>query len=259
MASKSKRKRSGRVRTGATATSSRRAAAPRGPSGDGIVAAAAPHLGEPYILGARAPLANPDWRGPWDCAEFASWCLYRASGILFGVRPDNDPVLADAYTGTWGEDARQHGAQVPVERAARIAGAFLLRSPAPNVTGHIVICDGAGGTIEAHSHADGVRRLGIDGRRWDFGILVPGIRYFTEAKPVPVTQPENVLHLTTPLMRGVEVLAIQRRLTKLGYHPGALDGIYGPQTVSAVVAFQRDAGLVPDGEVGDTTRAALAG
>ncbi len=29
------------------------------------------HVGEDYILGARAPLNNANWRGPWDCAEFA--------------------------------------------------------------------------------------------------------------------------------------------------------------------------------------------
>lgn len=240
-------------------TTTHRAARAKIPAGDDIVAVAERHLGEPYILGARAPMANSDWRGPWDCAEFASWCLYRATGILFGVRPADDPVLADAYTGYWSEDARARGAEVSVDDAARVSGALILRLPARNVTGHIVISDGAGGTVEAHSRNDGVVRLGVDGRRWDCGILVPGVRYFQEAKPVVVTQPEGVLRLTTPMMRGAEVRAIQRRLTKLGYHPGSIDGVYGPQTVSAVVQFQRDQGMLADGEVGDRTRKALAG
>jgi hypothetical protein len=250
-----RRKRSGRAGGGSDAATRR---APAAADGDAIVAVAARHLGEPYILGARAPLANAAWRGPWDCAEFASWCLYRATGILFGTRPADDPMLADAYTGTWGEDARARGAVVAVEEAARVAGAFLLRLPASSVTGHIVISDGAGGTVEAHSRADGVVRLGVDGRCWDLGILVPGVRYYRQATPVAVTQPCGVLRLTTPLMRGDEVRTIQRLLTRLGYHPGALDGVYGPQTVSAVVQFQHDQGLVPDGEVGGRTRKALA-
>ncbi|HUD71769.1 MAG TPA: peptidoglycan-binding domain-containing protein [Dongiaceae bacterium] len=232
--------------------------APAAAGGDAIVAIAVQHLREPYILGARAPLANPSWHGPWDCAEFAAWCLYRATGILFGTRPADDPMLADAYTGYWDEDARARGAVVEVDEAARVAGAFLLRLPARRVTGHIVISDGAGGTVEAHSQADGVVRLGLDDRRWDLGILVPGVRYFRQATPVEVTQPRGVLRLTTPLLRGDEVRAIQKLLTKLGYHPGAVDGVYGPQTASAVVQFQHDQGLVPDGEVGGRTRKALA-
>ncbi len=254
MPSTKRRKKSARAGVGSVAASRR---APASAGGDAIVAVATRHLGEPYILGARAPLANASWRGPWDCAEFASWCLYRATGLLFGARPADDPMLADAFTGFWGEDARARGATVGVEEATRVAGAFLLRLPAANVTGHIVISDGAGGTVEAHSRADGVVRLGVDGRRWDFGILVPGVRYFRQATPVEVSQPRGVLHLTTPLLRGDEVRDLQRLLTKLGYHPGALDGIYGPQTVSAVVQFQHDQGLVPDGEVGGRTRKAL--
>jgi uncharacterized protein YbaP (TraB family)/TPR repeat protein len=43
--------------------------------------------------------------------------------------------------------------------------------------------------------------------------------------------------------------ATQRALTALGYKPGAADGIAGPATRAAVKAFQKDAGLEPDGEV----------
>jgi GH25 family lysozyme M1 (1,4-beta-N-acetylmuramidase) len=52
---------------------------------------------------------------------------------------------------------------------------------------------------------------------------------------------------------GADVQDMQR---KLGV---AADGIFGPQTLSAVLAFQAAHGLVPDGIVGPLTRAALAG
>ena len=68
------------------------------------------HIGEQYVLGARAPMGNANWRGPWDCAEFASWYVFQAPGILFGTQPQNDPVLADAYTGFWGDQAQIHDA-----------------------------------------------------------------------------------------------------------------------------------------------------
>jgi len=203
-------------------------------------------------------MANAGWTGPWDCAEFASWCVYRSSGRLFGVRPKDDPVRADAYTGFWAEDAAG-AAACRIEEAVRIPGAMLLRKPAARGPGgHIAISDGSGGTVEAHSSNEGVIRFTANGRRWDTGVLVPGIDYSMSDADALVTAPTNVIRLTHPLTRGPKVLAIQRRLAELGYRPGALDGVFGPQTVSAVVAFQNDEGLVPDGEVGDLTRTELA-
>jgi hypothetical protein len=58
-------------------------------------------------------------------------------------------------------------------------------------------------------------------------------------------------------MAGPDVLKIQEKLAALGYAPGPLDGLYGVATASAVIAFQRDHGLDPDGIVGKATRAAL--
>lgn len=61
----------------------------------------------------------------------------------------------------------------------------------------------------------------------------------------------RMLFLTTPMLRGADVTAVQR---KLGI--GA-DGWFGPQTDAAVRAFQRNHGLVSDGVVGPITRHAL--
>lgn len=52
-------------------------------------------------------------------------------------------------------------------------------------------------------------------------------------------------------------LGIQRALSRLGFSPGPLDGIPGPRTHDAVVAFQSQRGLVADGIVGPITREAL--
>lgn len=57
--------------------------------------------------------------------------------------------------------------------------------------------------------------------------------------------------------RGYYVCHLQFILTELGYNPGAIDSIFGAQTEAAVMEFQRDAGLTPDGLVGPQTRAAL--
>lgn len=54
-------------------------------------------------------------------------------------------------------------------------------------------------------------------------------------------------------MRGDDVQELQRRLRDLGYAPGPVDGIFGPLTRAAVVAFQRDHGLTGAGLAGRLT------
>jgi len=59
-------------------------------------------------------------------------------------------------------------------------------------------------------------------------------------------------------MRGVSVSQVQERLNELGATPRlATDGIFGPITEAAVVAFQRSRGLASDGIVGPLTWGAL--
>lgn len=57
--------------------------------------------------------------------------------------------------------------------------------------------------------------------------------------------------------RGSSVTELQRLLLAHGFSPGPIDGIFGSQTQSAVIAFQRSRGLVPDGIVGVQTWTAL--
>lgn len=57
--------------------------------------------------------------------------------------------------------------------------------------------------------------------------------------------------------KGGEVKEVQRRLKNWGYYKGAVDGVFGAGTKSAVVAFQKKNGLKADGVVGKATYAAL--
>jgi peptidoglycan hydrolase-like protein with peptidoglycan-binding domain len=57
--------------------------------------------------------------------------------------------------------------------------------------------------------------------------------------------------------KGEAVLALQRRLSDLGYWNGKADGTFGPLTQQAVFALQKAAGLGRDGVVGPKTQKAL--
>ncbi|MDQ2677234.1 MAG: peptidoglycan-binding protein [Actinomycetota bacterium] len=51
--------------------------------------------------------------------------------------------------------------------------------------------------------------------------------------------------------------AIQEELAEVGCHPGAADGVIGPKTDAAILAFQTADGIEADGELGPETEAAL--
>lgn len=52
-------------------------------------------------------------------------------------------------------------------------------------------------------------------------------------------------------------MEIQALLKKIGYDPGPIDGIFGQKTEQAVMQFQKDNGLTPDGIIGSNTYGAL--
>jgi murein L,D-transpeptidase YcbB/YkuD len=85
----------------------------------------------------------------------------------------------------------------------------------------------------------------------------------TTTPTTPATTPAEAFELpaTGSLRPGSEetaaVTEVQQILTDLGYDPGGVDGIYGPQTEAAVVAFQQANDLETDGIVGTLTTAAL--
>jgi hypothetical protein len=226
--------------------------------GKDLVTLARDHVGEPYVLGIHVAKDNWEWQGPWDCAEFASWLVYQVADSLYGCDDDsNAPSVADAYTGYWVRDVRGLGRKISVEEAARTPGAFVLRAPLDGVMGHIVVSDGEGGTIEAHSTKRGVIEASLSERRWDTGVLIPDIKY-EAGEPVDVPAPKLlVVRLTKPPMTGSVVREIQRALSEKGFDPGPIDGSFGALTRAAVGAFQAASGLLVDGEVGEKTARAL--
>ncbi len=55
------------------------------------------------------------------------------------------------------------------------------------------------------------------------------------------------------MQSGDDVAALQRRLHELGFDPGRIDGIFGPETERALRDFQRNVGIPVDGLCGPVT------
>jgi N-acetylmuramoyl-L-alanine amidase len=227
------------------------------PSAQALLQMAARHVGERYVYGATVAKDNPNCRGPWDCAEFVSWCVYQEAGRLYGC--DNNaaaPSRADAYTGYWERDARSILERISVADAGATPGAILLRYPT-STTGHIAFSEGRGSTIEAMGRRYGVTHGRVEGRSWNTGILIPGFDYGARHAPIDYHEPEGILRVGGPSVDADQVRDLQRQLERLGYHPGSMNGRYDGQTAIAVYNFQLERGLIADGEVGPQTRLAL--
>lgn len=69
-------------------------------------------------------------------------------------------------------------------------------------------------------------------------------------------RPKTKLH---GAVSGTEVRRAQLALAADGFDPGQVDGVYGPDTERAVLAFQRARGLLADGLIGPDTWGALVG
>lgn len=229
-------------------------------NGRDIVQIAMRHRGEQYVLGSVAPLANAGWTGPWDCAEFVSWCAYQAYRIVYAVRPP-DPTTGESYSGWWYEDANRVGIAISVADAIATPGAVLVRKPrsSPSLPiGHVSISRGDGTTIEAKDRATGVDVIrNAAARPWQVGVLLPGVSYASAANAAAYAQPAGLFYLDSPFMRGAKVKKIQQALSGKGLSPGPIDSVFGNLTSAAVRSFQAQSGLVPDGVVGPETAAAL--
>jgi len=73
---------------------------------------------------------------------------------------------------------------------------------------------------------------------------------------LPATTPPPTATRPTPVPSKL-VRDVQESLSKLGYSPGAVDGLLGPNTIAAVKAFQRDLEVTPTGAVSEELLFAL--
>jgi len=212
------------------------------PTANKFLELAASHLGEDYVFGAIVPMNNPEWKGPWDCAEFITYIVNSVTGVIYGSRNN------DSYTGYWSEDAEHNKViAIPLEKAVSTEGAILLRKPKPGMIGHIAFSDGKGNTIEARGKAFGVCKYvalasdGSNSRGWDFGIKIPNIEYVTENSDTPASSLKP-LNLTRNIIKEV-----QKSLAAKGIYFGKITGTIDESSSQALYNFQLANNLEPSG------------
>ncbi len=68
---------------------------------------------------------------------------------------------------------------------------------------------------------------------------------------------DRLVYHRIPMMRGDDVAELQRSLNALGFDAGKVDGIFGPDTLTALLDFQSNRGIAEDGIAGREVAAEL--
>lgn len=145
---------------------------------------------------------------------------------------------------------------------ARIAGAGPMNLSWPTD-------DRPLGRSEKKQLQTALTRMGFDTKGID-GMLGPdsraAIRNFQRSRGLPadgyasaklLERAQQAVEGREPLSRD-SVRLIQLRLTERGFDPGIADGVPGPRTREAIIAFQRSEGFIPDGKPSAALLQALA-
>lgn len=134
-------------------------------------------------------------------------------------------------------------------------------------SGHVGVSIGGGEAVEAQGFATDVVRRAVSGRGWTSWAKLPFVDYGDSADASELPEEENLTLGCRTLRRGCkgdDVAELQDALVALGYDCGSygtnrngVDGSYGRTTEAAVRTFQADAGITIDGIFGKNSLAAL--
>ncbi|SHF53792.1 Putative peptidoglycan binding domain-containing protein [Cnuella takakiae] len=210
-------------------------------------------------------MENANWKGPWDCAEFVTYCVNRITGKLYGYRGMEG---GGAYTGYWYEDARNGIVKsVSLADALKIEGAILLRKPKVvnerKLIGHIAFTDGKGKTVEARGAQYGVMEYEVgraNERKWDIGILVPEISCVAGAEGIRKLNLHGSPTFDRSIQNSFSVASLQKlkiRLSELNLYQADDESSNAERLELALYNFQVAKGLEPSGILDRDTEKAL--
>lgn len=121
---------------------------------------------------------------------------------------------------------------------------------------HVGICVGNGDVVQA-AYQEAGTILTHNAGSWDYYGRIPWLDYGTTQPSTPPPAALPYLWFKSPWMQGDAVRMLQTKLKAHGCDPGDIDGIFGPMTNRAVLAFQTKNHLAVDGIVGPITWGAL--
>ncbi|MBQ7887596.1 MAG: peptidoglycan-binding protein [Clostridia bacterium] len=110
--------------------------------------------------------------------------------------------------------------------------------------------------VKAFQRNNGLSGDGQAGAQTQTKLYSSTARY--ASNPVATADPGAARTLTLG-MSGNDVYALQERLIELRYLSGVADGVFGEETQSALIAFQKNNGLTADGNAGSATLRKLSG
>jgi hypothetical protein len=103
----------------------------------------------------NSALNNASYAGPWDCAEFVTYCVYQAYGLKFGLLDGVEGTAAqESSASSWLHDATTLTSQfteISVSAARNIAGAILIATSGS----HVALSAGDGRILEANVDVSG--------------------------------------------------------------------------------------------------------
>ena len=255
-------------------------------TGEGLVSYAKEYLGTPYFYGAKIPegiLTENKMKIMHTMYPKIVTAAYMkkardrgqvgkvnvdCSGLIAGYRQRNlgsAQLYQTAYT------------RMPMARLADFAPGVVLWKP-----GHVGVymgrVDGTAMCIEAKGIHYGTVQTRVSATKWRYGLTFADLLYDYDTKVPgiwkgihgenPYKEPELTVTIVTQagkkgiqnyLSRGEGVKWLQWELSEAGFlQEKDIDGICGPRTVTAILAYQRSCKITEDGLAGKTTRKYLA-
>ena len=184
-------------------------------------------------------------------------------------------LTADGIAGRETQDLLYSGAAVPktVSAQSTQTGYVLLKEGASGLdvrklqgrlaelgyySGGVDGIYGASTTsaVKAFQRANGLSGDGQAGEQTQTKLYSSSAKYATS--PVATADPNQTRSLSLG-MTGNDVYALQERLIELRYLTGVADGVFGAETQSALIEFQKNNGLTADGTAGASTLKKLSG
>lgn len=200
------------------------------------------------------------------CGEFILWNTVKTFGVDLGLKimcsgkPSGIPLCSAGAqyfkdAGRWYTSNPQPGDVI-----------FFNYSGGINHTGLVIAVNGGVITTVEGNSSDKVSRntysvgyysiAGFGRPRYELAADLPAPIIEHPVQPTAPTEPVVVLYLGS---RGSDVKKMQEDLISLGYScgPDGADGVFGRNTLSAVIKFQEEHGLDSDGEAGPLTLTAI--